>query len=213
VNKFFIALFLFVASPAWAVTQSDDFNRGNANPISGDWTPTTNDLTAQIVGNQVEATDAAGNSSNIRFTRFQPANDQSASLTVVNLSGTDATAGVVLRASASEQTFYMVGCTLTKDVIFSLKNAIWALHTYDDGGCANGDVITGEATGDTITLKVNGSVRGTPFVDDTPIASGFCGIHLEWITATTDAVVDTFSCTDATTPGGNQTGRRVIVIQ
>jgi hypothetical protein len=208
-----VLLLLCVAiSPTWAVTQSDNFNRADANPISGDWTPTTNDLTAQIVSNQVESTTAAGNSSNIRFTRFQPANDQSASLTVVNLTGTDATVAVVLRASAgSDQTFYVVGCTLTNDVIFSLKNAIWTLHTYVAGGCANGDVITGDATGSTITLKVNGTVRGTPFVDSTPIVSGFCGIHLEWPSAVTDAVVDTFSCSDTTTPA--VTGRRMIVIQ
>jgi hypothetical protein len=169
-----------------ALPASDNFNRADANPIGGNWTPTKNQC--QIVSNAIQG--VTFNYSAAYWSADAFGNDHYAQMTTIQVSD----GGPAVRMSAGPNSYHFdakagTNTVMQKDVGGSFTNLQSGLATP-----AVNDVCYIEAVGTTIKMKINGVQIGTNQTDSS-LASGSAGF---W-TFDTSTRFDDFSADNIST--------------
>lgn len=177
-------------TPVVVPTWTDNFNRANEDPIASPWNAVwaAQDLLGRLLDNGV-ATDNntdLGGGYNKYTGALTCANDQSATVTLMNWTGDRDTAGPAVRISADGLSAYFVLAQRYGPTIY------WRLHEIPGWGTlvsgtetfSSGDTIKLDATGSTLTVYKNGVSIGS--ATDTTIASGVPGFVSDHDGHTTD---------------------------
>ena len=182
-------------------TASDNFQRDNANPISGQWTELntgdSNYTTAQLTGNFVQS-NAASKGSSYWYNGVSFNSDQWTQVTIAACQA-NSYVGVTLRASTSNATtcytvlFY--GATGSAGKL-SIGKYLNGSYTDISGELATpvvnvGAVLTASVIGQTIAAYINGDLVAT--VTDTSITSGSAGFYLYPSNAANYAAISSFA--------------------
>ena len=209
-----ILLIAISTAIAWALSGSDDFNRGDSAPISGSWAlldPFEVGLYPQIVSEQVIPSEfgCTSVSENLAyFTAFTASNDQSATITLSTFNDPDRQyAGPLLRASgttaAGTAVYYSFAANRnyasTTEIFKNVNNSYATLASETATTWAATNTITAMITGSNLELKRNGISLLT--VSDAEIASGQPGIVVACTTDVSNTAIDNFTATDVAPTG------------
>lgn len=191
---------------------SDDFNRADAGSLGGNYTQmfSTGGCGLTIASN-VALTNTTSTNCAVRWSADTPANDQVC--TIKPTSGIDGNEYVncMVRATgtttATSNTYFCGGSAsgyflneVTNGTNTTLTSGSWTL--------ASGDVISCQAVGTTISIKLNGSTVDA--ATDSAHASGQCGILL-FDANNTGAHGDDFTC-DSIPTGAGSTPRGMLLL-
>jgi hypothetical protein len=175
------------ASGSGATSASDDFNRADASPLSGNWTTITGTGNLALTSNQVTA--ASNAISAAYYNAFTPANDQFAQVyNSVITSGSNQ--HLILRSSTSTADFYELTWKNTNEwefgkVISGSYSTIGTSHT--NSGIVNSSTIGFSAVGTKLTMYVNGVAD--PYTQtDSSRTSGVAGLEID----STSTLLDNF---------------------
>lgn len=154
-----------------ALPASDTFTGTNNNPLSGSWTTLAGGW--KIFHNAAEATAAGLNAAMWNADSFGADQYSQAAITS---SGGAWGGGVAVRLAATRGYYCQINSTLTDIEIRRMDAAASStlLTTISGLTIADGDVIRLEVSGSTLTLKQNGTTRGT--TSDGTYASGSAGL-------------------------------------
>jgi hypothetical protein len=182
-------------------TITDDFNRGNENPIGGNWTPIDGDWL--LVSNELEA--SQGSVSQPQSVRYDGTDlssvDHYAQLDFVSGDSTSAYIGPVVRFSSSAETYYRSlirssGSLSYISKIVSGTNTHLATETNGAGPPNTGYL---EVDGSILILKMNGGQVAT--VDDSSISTGTrAGVSAN---TSVDEQGDNYEAADLALPGNS----------
>jgi hypothetical protein len=182
-------------------TASDNFQRNNANPISGQWTELntgdSNYTTAQLTSGIVQS-NAASKGCSYWYDGVSFNSDQWAQATIAACQA-NSYVGVTLRASTSNATtcyavrFY--GATGSAGKL-SIGRFLNGSYTSISGELTTpvvnvGDVLTASVIGQTVAAYINGDLIA--MVTDTIITSGSAGFYLYPISAPNNAAISSFA--------------------
>ena len=172
---------------AASTTVSDDFNRANSNPLSGNWTTVPgannlqllNDAVSTTADNQygTSAADAYWNANTF-------SSDQGAQATLLTTE-TGVYSGPIVRASSSTLTYYALNSNTTNNmyVLYKVLNGVETPIQVVYQTPQIGDVIKIVAIGNTINGYVNGVLIATQI--DSDITGGSPGIECSQVNAAT----------------------------
>lgn len=151
---------------------TDDFNRADEDPISGNWTPQTG--SGRVVSNQFAGPSGGGESMIYWNAGSAPSNDQWSQITVTT-AGTNSDWGCAIRCSTSALTCYFIDHFPSFEGLY--KVVAGSYTNIAAGGASlysTSDVLYIEAQGTAILCKINGSTDAS--VTDSSISSGRFGI-------------------------------------
>lgn len=159
---------------SWVQTESDNFHRADASPLSGSWA-TIGTTDWQIVGNVAEQANLAGLISGEKNTAMTWPDDQYSEITVGTLTGGAVFVGAGVRMNPTGNFYGFVGIAGTNTAY---------IQRYSGGGGTTltsttvtinpGDVMRLEIRGTTLTAYLNGTVVMT--TTDATYATGNPGI-------------------------------------
>jgi hypothetical protein len=162
---------------------SDDFNRSDSTGLGSNWTSVLQHF--DIVSNQAKTTLSGDNQNVFTGASWTGGNDQyaeAAAITKVAFGDF----GPIVRASSSAETFYyfaidtsdtssLLGSSITCGILKAVGGSFSTLGSTSAFVINVNDVVTIEANGTSLQIKVNGVVKIGP-VTDSAIASGNPGL-------------------------------------
>lgn len=162
-------------------TQTDNFDRANANPIGGNWVTVPSNSAIQIVSNAATPSSLAADCSCIwtAITSFPTDQYSQAAVTVTGTVGGNAGMGVIVRGSKTANTYYRlcIDHAAASNVFLGKKvagtsTAIWTrTQAFTDG-----DILRLEVRGNILRALLNGVAIGAD-VTDNSILGGYPGLH------------------------------------
>jgi len=179
------------------VMVTDDFDRGDADPVDGNWSLVTGSGSLEIVSMEVLPTTINTSSVMVNTGATFP-DDQYAQITSTSpsLAGFNY-AGVVLRYATGASTGYRVFCGAagSSDEQCYISLMVAGMNTTLDsvaGALAVGDTLRAEITGTTITAYKNGMAIAGLTATDATVASGRPGMVLFALITAAEASLDDF---------------------
>jgi hypothetical protein len=180
-------------------TQSDDFNRADQTPLSGNWTTITGLNPLQLLSNRVTS-NVVGTAGDMRYNAASFPNDQWAQISLPAFSNAaNCFGGVLLRASAVAGTDYRVFLQSSGQFFIqkyltgtptTLKTAAYAV--------APNDIVTASAIGTQISIYDNGNLLWT--LSDATTAAGSAGAIIDAVTSLANAAGDNWVAGSVTNP-------------